>query len=145
MSAILFTRSPCKMWFENKLLYCEHYLVPEFLILVPWKQLPNEKIFKKYRKMRSQGGPSCSKSMASWNPYQPAPRYSQPTKNSNCHSEPPLRRIWLLMIRIFTAFRITRPTPFIPLPRRSARQGRGSGKALPWGHSLSVIARHKAI
>ena len=28
---------------------------PEFLILVPWKQLPNERIFKKYRKMRNSG------------------------------------------------------------------------------------------
>jgi hypothetical protein len=87
---------------------------PEFLILVPWKQLPNERIFKKYRKMRSQGGSSCSKSMASWNPYQPMPRESQPTECSNWHSVPLLRRNWLFMIRIFTAFRITRLTPLYP-------------------------------
>ena len=53
--------------------------------------------------------------------------------------------VWASFAKNLIIHRIqdNKTTPFIPLPRRSARQGRGSGKDLPWGHSLSVIARER--
>jgi len=63
----------------------------EFLILVPWKKLPNERIFKKYRKMRISGAKILRNKSSGWRIYKS--RGLESAGCSLCHSEPPLRRI----------------------------------------------------